>query len=222
MGAPNKKWMIICVAAALVAILAVSSLGEGRRLLLKTLRERQRETKKDEMGPTGSPGLGFDMVEGLAEFGSPTAAVEVVAFIPSEAHGACGNETAVLLEQIYNANPEKLYLQVVDFDSAEGARLQTETGTHCAGVVVNDEQKIKVHDPEKGKEIEVKLDSNLGDKWSEDDLYLVLDKVFIEAYGAACERPKASTDDADPDPTGTGGPPPPMTPDGTPAPRDEA
>jgi len=221
-GAPNKKWMIIGVAAALVAILAVSSLGEGRRLVLKTLRERQRENKKDEMGPTESPGLGFEMPNGLAQFGSPTAAVEVVGFIPSTAHGACGNETAVLLEQIYDANPEKLYLQVADFDSAEGERLQMETGTHCAGVVVNDEQKIKVHDPEKGKEIEVSLDSNLGDKWSEDDLYLVLDEVFREAYGVACERPKAPANDASPGPAGKGGPPPPTAPDGAPAPGDEA
>jgi len=190
---PSRLWQAIGVAGvvvlAIVVCLAMPGPGKRPQNLFKK-PEKPPESPPEEQAH-GVPSLPFALENGKAELGSPDAKVKVVAFIPGAS--GCGNETALFLKQVAEANKDKLQVEIVDFESQAGSEYQSDLGASCAGLMINGKQMIEITDDE-GKKRTLDFTSNLGESYSENELLLGLDAEFEKAYGEKCKRiaPKPS------------------------------
>ncbi len=212
MGRPSKLPAILALLGAAVAVVAICfATGEEDKLDNDILIEPERKAEGGKDG-SGLPGvaLPFSLVNGEARFGLPEAQVQVIAFIPSAGNGGCGNETGSVLHSLQSANPDRLFVHVLDFDSQAGQAMQATLGTSCAGILINEKQEIEVVKAD-GKVITVSFKSNLGDSYSEEELVAALDMEFDNAYGEPMIVPAPdgtpdvipdATDDAPADPRG--------------------
>ncbi len=186
MRSPTRLWQVLGLAGvivlAIIVCLAVPGPGKRPENVFKQPEEPPPPSpdEKREM-----PSLPFALENGKAEFGNPEAKVKVVAFIPGT--GGCGNETAIFVEQVADANKDRLRVEIVDFESEAGSKYESELGASCAGLVINGKQMIETTDDE-GKKRTLDFTSNLGESYGEDELFLALDRAFEQAYGEKCKR----------------------------------
>lgn len=196
MGRPSRKWQLLGAICALALVVAVCLLVPGPETKGAKKPELPKpKDKKAEMPATPMPSLNLPvkLKSGVARVGDPGAKVKVEVFIPG--HGGCGNETADFIYRVYEANKTRMHVVFVDFESAGGSAYQSKKGIHCAGVVINGKQKVKVPGKE-GRTQTVDLGSNLGDRWTEKQFLAALDVEFNKAYGKPANHrlpaPKAS------------------------------
>jgi hypothetical protein len=193
-GSPSRKWQILATVAALVAAvvvcLTVPGPGERPKNVFGTPAEQSPPPGDEEDRYVEPP---FEFTDGRAEFGNPEAAVRIVAFIP--AGEGCGDETAVFVKALAQANEDRLHVEVVDFNNAQGAAYQQELGTTCAGLMINGKQTIETTD-DNGQPKTIEFGSNLGEFYTESDLLKALDLEFEQAYEGKCKRPAPAAEEA--------------------------
>lgn len=206
MTQPGRKWQVVGVIAVLAAavVVCLTVPGPGKRPENVFKKPEQPPEPPSEPVQQGAS-LPFELVDGIAKFGNPEAAVKLVAFIPGQ--DVCGDETAVLVHSLALANEDRLLVEVIDFQSGPGEERQQELGGSCSGLMINGEQIIEVED-EDGKQVTLDFTSNVGETYQEDQLLRALDREFGEAYGEKCKRPepKPEPDAAPPAAEGAGGP----------------
>jgi len=183
---PSRTWQALgvigVIALAIVVCLTVPGPGKRPENLFKKPKKAPEEIEEITKN---APVLPFELTEGRAEFGNPEAAVRLTAFIPGAE--ACGNETAIFARSVAEANKDKLHVEVVDFNTEEGARYQEELGASCSGMMVNGKQVVKVVD-ETGNEKTLDFTTNLGESYQEEDVFAALDWEFKQAYDEKCKR----------------------------------
>jgi len=184
MGRPNRKWQLLGVAGALGLVVAVCLLAPGPER-----RETPKKTPAKDEGGTSTPptmasgkpaGVPVEIKDGIGQIGDPKAKVKIEVFYPG--HGDCGSETADFAYRVYEANKTRVRVLFIDFDSAKGGQYQSKAGMHCSGIAINGKQQFKVPD-DKGKLQTVEINSNLGDRWRDEQFLRVLDTVFSKEYG---------------------------------------
>lgn len=183
MARPSRKWQLLGVVGALALVVAVCLLVPGPETKGSKKPDLPKPTDKSAKTPfTPMPAVSLPVKlnNGVGRVGDPGAKVKVEVFVPG--HGGCGNETADFIYRVYEANKEQMYVVFVDFESPGGAAYQGKKGLHCAGVVINGKQKVKIPGQE-GRTQTVDLGSNLGDRWTEKQFFAALDAEFKAAYG---------------------------------------
>lgn len=181
--------LIGVVAAAVAVCLTVPGPGPRPKKLDLKPADAPKAAPKGTMSPHGAP-LPFKLKDGKAILGNPSAKVKVTVFIP--ATEGCGNQSATFLYAVAKTNPGKLYLTVLDFHADVGQKTQSATRTSCAGMMINGKQQLTLTDAS-GRQRKLNFHSNLGDTYTERDVYLALDQAFRQAYGAKCKRAPTET-----------------------------
>lgn len=186
MRPPSRLWQILgllgVIVLAIVVCLAMPGPGERPQNLFKKPEEPATPPSQE---PQNMSALPVELEHGKAELGNPEAKVKVVAFIPGAS--GCGNETVIVLQQVAEANKDRLRVEIVDFEAPEGADYQAELGASCSGLMINGKQVMEVTDDE-GKRRTLEFTTNFGESYRESELFLALDKEFQAAYGENCKR----------------------------------
>ena len=189
----NRSLQIVGIIGVIAAAVAVCLIvpGPGPRPKKLDLKPPQPAKTPVTTGAMGhGPPLPFKLKNGKASLGSPSAKVKVTVFIP--ATEGCGNQSAAFLYDIAKANPTRIDLTVLDFHADVGQKTQSATHTSCAGMMINGKQQLTVTDASGGQR-KLNFHSNLGDTYTESDVYLVLDQAFRQAYGTTCKRASRET-----------------------------
>ncbi|MBM3475934.1 MAG: hypothetical protein FJX75_21915 [Armatimonadetes bacterium] len=182
MGRPNRKWQLLGVAGALGLVVAVCLLapGPGWQAPTGPPPPPPAQSKGPAMPQASLGSLPVQLKDGIGRAGDPSAKVKIEVYFPG--HSSCGNETADFAYRVWQANKGKVQVLFIDFDSAKGGELQTESGMHCSGVAINGEQEFEVRGDD-GSKRTVDTTSNIGDRWGDREFLSALDVVFREEYG---------------------------------------